>query len=200
MRTNLRTQFDSGANYYRLLELARIVESESLHEDTKTEIKSTNGKGKVGVAIVDKTSQQIQQLQGAVKGLKKMLQGNQQNSQTSQIPQYVSQPVQNSVQIPIQNDLNTLPQASQGQNSANFVNTQGSRGGRGGYRGRGGRGRGSGGPILCYWCRDFLPKEQANHKVAQCPYQKQAKDSWWKNQLGNTQGETSAPQLENKEN
>ena len=200
MRTNLRTQFDSGANYYRLLGLARIVESESLHEDSKTEIKSTNakGKGKVGVAIVDNTSQQIQQLQGAVKGLTKMLQGNQQNSQTSQIPQYVSQPVQNSVQIPIQNYLNTLPQASQGQNSANFVNTQGSRGGRGGYRGRGGRGRG--GPILCYWCRDFLPKEQANHKVVQCPYQKQAKDSWWKNQLGNTQGETSAPQLENKEN
>ena len=106
------------------------------------------------------------------------------------------------LQIPIQNDLNTLPQASQGQNSANFVNTQGSRGGRCGYRGRGGRGRGRGrgGPILCYWCRDFLPKEQANHKVVQCLYQKQAKDSWWKNQLGNTQGETSAPQLENKEN
>ena len=182
-----------------MLELARIVESESLHEDSKTEIKSTNakGKGKVGVAIVDNTSQQIQQLQGAVKGLTKMLQGNQQNSQTSQIPQCVT-PVQNSVQIPIQNDLNALPQVSQGQNSANFVNTQGSRGGRGGYRVRGGRGRG--GPILCYWCRDFLPKEQANHKVAQCPYQKQAKDSWWKNQLGNTQGETSAPQLENKEN
>ena len=165
MRTNLRTQFDSGANYYRLLELARIVESESLHEDSKTEIKSTN-------AIVDNTSQQIQQLQGAVKGLTKMLQGNQQNSQTSQIPQYVSQPVQNSVQIPIQNDLNTLPQVSQGQNSANFVNTQGSRGGRGGYRGRGGRG--TGGPILCYLCREFLPKDQANHKVAQCPYQKQS--------------------------
>ena len=202
MRTNLRTQFDSGANYYRLLELARIVESESLYEDSKTEIKSTDakGKGKVGVAIVDNTSQQIQQMQGAVKGLTKMLQGNQQNSQTCQIPQYVSQPVQNSVQIPIQNDLNTLPQASQGQSSANFVNTQGSRGGRGGYRCRGGRGRGRGGPILCYWCRDFLPKEQANHKVAQCPYQKQAKDSWWKNRLGNTQGETSAPQLENKEN
>ena len=201
MRTNLRTQFDSGANYYRLLELARIVESEKLHEDSKTEIKSTNakGKGKVSVAIVDNTSQQIQQLQGAVKGLTKMLQGNQQNLQTSQIPQYVSQPVQNSVQIPVQNDLNTLPQAFQGQNSANFVNTQGSRCGRGGYRGRG-RGRGRGGQILCYWCRDFLPKEQANHKVAQCPYQKQAKDNWWKSQLGNVQGETSAPQPENKEN
>ena len=67
MRTNLRTQFYSGANYYRLLELARIIESESLHEDSKTEIKSTNvkGKGKVGVATTDNTSQQIQQLQGA---------------------------------------------------------------------------------------------------------------------------------------
>ena len=100
------------------------------------------------------------------------------------------------MQIPVQNDLNTLPQTSPGQNSANFVNTQGSRGGRGGYRGRGSRGRGRGGLILCYWCRDFLPKEQANHKVAQCPYQKQAKDNWWIGQLGNVQGETSAPQPE----
>ena len=76
MRTNLRTQFDSGANYYRLLELARIVESESLLEDSKVETKttSTKGKGKVRVATVDSTSQQIQQLQGAVKGLTKMLQ------------------------------------------------------------------------------------------------------------------------------
>ena len=45
-----------------------------------------------------------------------------------------------------------------------------------------------------------IGKEQASHKVAQCPYQKQAKDSWWKNQLGNVQGETAAPQLKNKEN
>ena len=113
----------------------------------------------------------------------------------TQTPQYVSQSTQNTVQVLVQSDVNTLPQASPSQNSASFVNTQGVRGGRGGYRGRG---RGS--PILCYRCRDFLPKEQANHKVAQCPYQKQAKDSWWKNQLGNVQGETSAPQLENKEN
>ena len=91
MRTNLRTQFDSGANYYRSLELARIVESESLHEDSKTEIKSTNakGKGKVGVTTAYNTSQHIQQLQGAVKGLTKLL--------------------QNSVQIPVQTDLNSLP-------------------------------------------------------------------------------------------
>ena len=47
MRTNLRTQFDSGANYYRLLELARIVESESLHEDSKVESKPQLQKVKV---------------------------------------------------------------------------------------------------------------------------------------------------------
>ena len=169
VRTNLRTQFDSGANYYRLLELARIVESESLHEDSKVETKttSTKGKGKVSVATVDSTSQQIQQLQGAVKGLTKMLQSNQQLSQTT--PQYVSQPAQSTLTELVQNDVNTLPQASLSQNPANFANFQGVRGGRGGYRGRG-RGRGRGSPILCYWCRDFLPKEQASHKVAQCPY------------------------------
>ena len=32
LRTNLRTQFDSGATYYQMLELARIVESENFHE------------------------------------------------------------------------------------------------------------------------------------------------------------------------
>ena len=109
MRANLRTQFDSGANYYRLLELARIVESESLHKDSKVETKttSTKGKGKVSVATVDSTSQQIQQLQGAVKGLTKMLQGNQQLSQTT--PQYVSQPAQSTLTELVQNDINTLP-------------------------------------------------------------------------------------------
>ena len=47
MRTNLRTQFDSGANYYSLLELARIVESESLHEILKLKQKPHPQKVKV---------------------------------------------------------------------------------------------------------------------------------------------------------
>ena len=65
MRTNLRTQFDSGATYYQMLELARIVESENFHENSGTEAKNTNNKGKskVNVASVDNPTQQIQQMQ-----------------------------------------------------------------------------------------------------------------------------------------
>ena len=196
MKTNLRTQFDGGANYYKLLELARMIESENFHEDAKTEAKPTNQKGtaKVGAVSINNTAQQIQQLQGAVKGLTKLLQGNRQNTQSQQIPQFVPQLVQDS--------SNTLPQASQ---TINPAHPQGGRGGSGGFRGKGGRGRGRGGLILCYWCRDFLPKEQANHKVANCPYQSQARDDWWKSQLGNVVsfpvGDLSgSAQQENKEN
>ena len=153
MRTNLRTQFDGEASYYKLLELARMIESQNFHADSKTEAKSTNqkGKAKVGAVTVNNTAQQIQQMQGAVKGLTKLLQGNKQNTQPQQIPQFV----------PNLNIDNSLPQNSQNQNPAN------PQGGRGGYRGRSGRGRGRwrGGPDLCYWFRDFLPKEQAAHKV-----------------------------------
>ena len=83
MRTNLRPQFDGGANYYKLLEMARMIESENFYEDAKTEAKPTNqkGKAKVDAVTIDNTAQQIQQLQGAVKGLTKLIQGNRQNTQ-----------------------------------------------------------------------------------------------------------------------
>ena len=186
MRTNLRTQFDGRASYYKLLELARMIESEKIHEDSKPEAKPTNQKGKVrvGAVTVDNTAQQIQQLQGAVKGLTILLQGNKQNTQPQQIPQFV----------PNLNIDNSLPQNSQNQNPAN------PQGGGGSYRDRGGTGRGRwrGDPVLCYWCRYFLPKEQATHKVANCPFQSQARDDWWKGQLTSQQG-TDSPVC-NKEN
>ena len=196
MRTNLRTQFDSGATYYQMLELARIVESENFHENSGIETKTTSNKGKskINVASVDNLTQQIQQmqqLQGAVKGLIKLLQNNQQPTQLPQIPQFVPQAGPKGTQ----ENVNTLSQATNGQGS---TTPQRGRGGRGGYRGRGGRGRG--GLILCYWCRDFLPKDQANHKVAQCPYQKQAKNDWWKNQLGTVQGNAQVSQPNTEEN
>ena len=90
--------------------------------------------------------------------------------------------------IPGQENVNTLPQATNGQGSTTP------------QRGRGGRGRGRGGLLLCYWCRDVLPKEQAHNKVAQCPYQKPAKDDWWKNQLSTVQGNAQVTQPNTKEN
>ena len=189
MRTNLRTQFDGRASYYKLLELARMIKSENFDEDSKPEAKPTNqkSKAKVGAVTVDNTAQQIQQFQGAAKGLTKLLQGNKQNTQPQQITQFV----------PNLNIDNSPPQNYQNQNPAN---PQGGRGGRGGYRGRGGRGRGRWrvGPVLCYWYGDFLPKEQTAHKVANCPFQSQARDDWWKGQLASQQG-TDSP-FSNKEN
>ena len=61
MRTNLRTQFDGGASYYKLLEFARMIELENVHDDSKPEAKPTNqnSKAKVGAVTVDNTVQQI---------------------------------------------------------------------------------------------------------------------------------------------
>ena len=133
MRTNLRTQFDSGATYYQMLELARIVESENFHENSGNETKSTSykGKSKVNIASVDNPTQQVQQmqqLQGAVKGLTKLLQNNQQPNQLPQIPQFVPQTGPKG----IQENVITSPQATNGQGS---TTPQRGRGGRGGYRG-----------------------------------------------------------------
>ena len=63
--------------------MARMIESENFHEYAKTEAKSTNqkGKAKVDAVNIDNTAQQIQQLQGVVKGLTKLIQGSRQNTQ-----------------------------------------------------------------------------------------------------------------------
>ena len=53
MKTNLRTQFDGGASYYKLLELARMIESENFLEDSKTMEKPTNPQGKSKVGAVE---------------------------------------------------------------------------------------------------------------------------------------------------
>ena len=68
-----------------------MIESENFHEDEKIEAKPTSQKGKtkVGAVTIDNTAQQIQQLQGAVRGLTKLLQGSRQNTQPQQIPQFV---------------------------------------------------------------------------------------------------------------
>ena len=62
-----------------------MIESENFYEDAKTEAKPTNqkGKAKVDAVTIDNTAQQIQQLQGAVKGLTKLIQGSRQKYPTT---------------------------------------------------------------------------------------------------------------------
>ena len=119
-----------------------------------------------------------------------MLQGNQQLNQTT--PQYVSQPAQSAFTELVQNDMNTLPQASPSQNSASLELEE----------------------------AEVAIEVEAEVEVEEVQYyaigvetsflknrlvikwlmslSEQAKDSWWKNQLGNVQGETATPQLEKR--
>ena len=71
MRTNLRPQFDGGANYYKLPELARMIKSENFHKDAKTEAKPTNqkGKAKVGAVTIDNTAQKFSNYKVQLKAL-----------------------------------------------------------------------------------------------------------------------------------
>ena len=91
MKANLRTEFQSGSDYYQLLDIARKIEAENMPADSATETnKSANSKGKpkVGAITVDSTTaQQLSQLQGAVKGLTNLVKGVQLSTNTTQSSQ-----------------------------------------------------------------------------------------------------------------
>ena len=169
MKANLRTEFLSGSDYYKLLDIAREIEAERMSADSVNETsKSTHGKGKpkVGAITVDSTTaQQISQLQGAVKGLTNWMKGVQLNTN----------PTQSS-----QNSTSGIGQPTpQNQNSTPSFRGKGGRGrgrGRGGFRPRSGK-------ILCYWCQGFASEEEASHKIANCPYQSTARSDWWKTKM-----------------
>ena len=67
MKANLRIEFQSGSDYYQLLNAARKIEAENMPVDSTTETNkpvNSKGKPKVGAITVDSTtSQQLSQLQ-----------------------------------------------------------------------------------------------------------------------------------------
>ena len=130
MKANLRTEFQSGSDYYKLLDIARKIEAESMSADSVNETsKSAHGKGKpkVGAITVDSTTaQQISQLQGAVKGLTSLVKGVQLNTNPTQSSQ--------------NSTSGTGQPTSQNQNSTPSFRGKGGRGrGRGGFRPRSGK-------------------------------------------------------------
>ena len=58
--------------------------------------------------------------------------------------------------------------------------------GRGFYRGRGGRYRGRGQgfyqerPPICWWCKGNVSREEAQHRIQDCPIYKECRENWWK--------------------
>ena len=177
MKANLRTEFQSGSDYYKLLDIARKIEVENMSADSVTETnKSTHSKGKpkVGAITVDSaTAQQLSQLQGAVKGLTNLVKGAQLNTNTTQSSQ--------------NSNPGTGHPTSQNQNSTPSFKGRGGRNGRGGFRPRSGK-------TLCYWCQDFVSEEEASHKIANCPYQSTARSDWWKTQMNKKSTHSTDPE------
>ena len=71
MKANLRTEFQSGSDYYQLLDIARKIEAENMSADSTVESNkptSSKGKPKVGAITIDSaTAQQLNQPQGEYK-------------------------------------------------------------------------------------------------------------------------------------
>ena len=140
MKANLRTEFQSGSDYYQLLDTARKIEAENMPVDSTTETNkpvNSKGKPKVGAIAVDSTtSQQLGQLQGAVKGLTNLVKEVQLNTNTTQASQNPNP--------------GTDQPTPQNQNSTPSFRGRGGRNGKGRGRSRGGF-RPRSGKILYYW-------------------------------------------------
>ena len=84
-------------------------------------------------------------------------------------------------------------QNKRGYNNPNYQQYSGRGRGRG-YGGKGGfkrqvrdpPGKPEGWSRLCYWCRDYVPFEEANHMLRDCPFYQSTKDSFWTSQNGYT--------------
>ena len=69
--------------------------------------------------------------------------------------------------------------------------------GRGFYRGRGGRNRGRSQnfyqdrPPICWWCKGNVSREEAQHRIQDCPIYKECRENWWKTQPTNS--DTTTP-------
>ena len=83
------------------------------------------------------------------------------------------------------------PNPGTGQPTPQNQNSTPSSKGRG--RGRGGS-RPRSGKTLYYWCQDFVSEEEANHKIANCPYQSTARSDWRKTQMNKKSTHSTDPE------
>ena len=181
LRTNIRSEYEKGVDYYPLLQAARMIENElkadpQFKSADKAELKADKKPKAKGAATslfgADKDLIHLEkawsETANEMKAMQKTLQditaciGNLQQNRSPQ-------PI-----IP----TNNIDPANQGSN-----NTQR---GRGFYRGRGSRKRGRGKnfyqdrPPICWWCKGNVSREEAQHRIQDCPFYKECRENWWR--------------------
>ena len=180
-RTNIRSEYEKGVDYYPLLQAARMIESE-LRADPqfkpvdKTELKGDKKPKAKGAAInllgADKDLTHLEKAWSETANEMKAMQKTLQDITTC-----IGHLQQNRSPQPIP-PTNNVDHTNQGSN-----NTQR---GRGFYRGRGSRGRGKGQnfyqdrPPICWWCKGNVSKEEAQHRIQDYPIYKECRENCWK--------------------
>ena len=181
LRTNIRNEYEKGIDYYPLLKAARMIESE-LRADLqfktvdKTELKGDKKPKVKGAATsligADKELTHLEKAWGETANEMKAIQKTLQDITTC-----IGHLQQNRSPQPI-SPTNTVDPTNQGSNN--------NQRGRGFYRGRGGRYRGRGQgiyqerPPICWWCKGNVSREEAQHRIQDCPIYKECRENWWR--------------------
>ena len=181
LRTNIRNEYEKGIDYYTLLQAARMIESE-LRADPqfkavdKTELKGDKKPKVKGAATsllgADKELTHLEKAWSETANEMKAMQKTLQD-----ITACIGHLQQNRSPQPI-SPTNTVDPTNQGSNN--------NQRGRGFYRGRGGRYRGRGQgfyqerPPICWWCKGNVTREEAQHRIQDCPIYKECRENWWR--------------------
>ena len=181
LRTNIRSEYEKGVDYYPLLQAARMIESELRADPQFKSVDKTEHKGDKkpkakGAATnlfgADKELTHLEQAWSETANEMKAMQKTLQDITTC-----IGHLQQNRSPQPVP-PTNPVVPANQGNN-----NTQR---GRGFYRGRGGRNRGRGQnfyqdrPPICWWCKGNVSREEAQHRIQDCPIYNECRENWWK--------------------
>ena len=215
LKNTLRYRYNLGCSYKELLLEARQVEGEQVGSaektDTVTDSSTSKTKVKASVAQQVKDQPDVQKLAHAYRCAQgELAKMQQQMGELTQFKQAL-QVSSISTHAPTNQGANSngnnqhQARAPQNQNQNQNQNSNQNKGynnpnyqqhsGRGrGYGGRGGfrrqvrhpPGKPEGWSRLCYWCKDYVSFEEANHMLRDCPFYQTTKDGFWTSQNGYT--------------
>ena len=193
LRTNLRFKYNQECSYPELVVCAREIESESKEDPDKvsdssseTELESAAKQNVEAMQDLRKLQHAHRVSQGELTKLQhhiKELQKVTTFSIASQVSGQQSPPVQNKKARLKQKQPKAQPSQSLDQNKKGYnnLNCSSNKNRNRGFGRRGTRqmvdppGKPEGWARLCYWCRDHVPFEKANHLVKDCPFFQQEK-------------------------